>query len=92
MNQAAIEYANISAAQEGKFTGSKKTITKNVVNMIADSTRFQRAPIQFTRKPLDPKKYLTDNHSWACGSDNTSQRKPPFLHNYNSYNDNTEVK
>ena len=37
-SQAAIKYANISAAQEGKFTGSEKTITKYIVSITADST------------------------------------------------------
>ena len=54
MNQAAIKYAKISAAQEGKFTGSKKTTTEEIVNMIANSTWIQRTPSQSTCNPCNP--------------------------------------
>ena len=53
MNQAAVKYVKISTAQEGKLTGSEKTITKDIVAIIADITHCQRTSSQSTRKPLN---------------------------------------
>ena len=54
MNQSAIKYAKISIFHEGKFTGYGKNITEDIVSMISDSTRHQRAPRQTTHKPCTP--------------------------------------
>ena len=65
MNQAAIKYENISAAQEGTFTGSKKTITEDIFSIIYDSNHRQRAPSQTTRKQCSPETIQSDNQSQA---------------------------
>ena len=92
MNQAATKYAKISDAQEGKFTGSKKPITKDIISMIADSTCHQSTPSQSTRRPHNLATNQTDNKYQANGSENTSQPKAPLPKHYNPYNDEIGVK
>ena len=92
MNQAAIKYTNISAAQEGKFYGSDKTITMDIIIMIADSARRQGTPSQSTLKPHNSETNQTKNKSQANWSEDMSQIKPPLLKHYKPSNDKTGVK
>ena len=78
MNRASIKYAKIYTAQEGKFTGSDKTITGYIFIMVADSTRHQRMSSQSTLKYHKPATNKTDNKPQASVSEDTSQPKPPF--------------
>ena len=63
MNQAAIKYANISAAQKGKIIDSEKTITKDIFIMITDSNCCQRTPSQSNQKYHTPPNNQTNDNS-----------------------------
>ena len=62
----------------GKFTVSDKTITKDIISMISDSTRLKRMPSYSTRKPFNHATDQTENKSQENGSEDTSQLKHPF--------------
>ena len=87
MNQAAIKYTKISAAKEVKFTGSNKTITKDIIRMTADSTHRQWTPSQSTHKSLNLATNQTDNKSQANSSEEKLQLKPPIHKHYKSFNE-----
>ena len=91
MKQAVIKYTNISDAQEGKLSVSNKTITKDIVSMIDDSTCHQSMPSHSTHKYRSPTNNRTNDTSQENGSEDTSLPKPPFLKHYKSSNDRTGV-
>ena len=92
MNQSAINYANISAAQGGGFSGSKKNITKDIARNISYSNHHQSTPIHSTFMSCAPKNNQTDDNSQAEGSEDTSLPKPSLLKHYKSSHNDTGVK
>ena len=82
VNKAVIKYVNIYAAQEGKFTGSGKNMTEDIVRMIADITHNQRLTSQSIRQSCPPSKNQTDKNSQAYGSEYMYLPKPPLCKHY----------